>query len=123
MIGNRNSREASQSAPDDFSKALDWEASRIALNELSQRRAWRIVWVIAGLLVLSWVAIVLMMPLKQTVPYIIRVNNATGYIQQRPVAQIETTLRPTPLLGSEQRPVPKLGVETKLLEDIGRMPQ
>lgn len=79
MIGkNKRSKEASQSAPDDFGKALDWEASRIALNERSERRAWRIVWVIAGLLVLSWVAIVLMMPLKETVPYVIRVNNATG---------------------------------------------
>lgn len=79
MIGNKNrSKETSQSAPDDFDKALDWEASRIAMNERSERRAWRIMWVVAGLLVLSWVAIVLMMPLKQTVPYVIRVDNATG---------------------------------------------
>lgn len=71
-------RGADQSPPDDYDKALDWEASRILLTERSERRAWRWAGTTLFLLILSWVAIVLMMPLKQTVPYVIRVDNATG---------------------------------------------
>lgn len=63
---------------DAYDRALDWEASRILLIERSERRAWRWASSALALLVLSWVAIVLMMPLKQTVPYVIRVDGATG---------------------------------------------
>lgn len=73
-----SAQRVAQGPRDEYDKALDWEASRILLTERSEKRAWRWAGIAMGLLVLSWVAIVLMMPLKQTVPYVIRVNNATG---------------------------------------------
>ena len=58
--------------------ALNWESSRIEQIERSERRAWRIAMISvlasAGLVV----AIVLMMPLKENTPYVVRVDNATG---------------------------------------------
>lgn len=72
-VGTERAQEA-----DDYDKALDWEASRVLLTEQSERRAWRWASTALCLLVLSWVAIVLMMPLKETVPYVIRVDSATG---------------------------------------------
>lgn len=61
-----------------FAKAMSWEASRVHQLEVSERRAWRVVWTTGALVVLSWVAIVLMMPLKETVPYVVRVDSSTG---------------------------------------------
>ena len=78
-LGKGKKDAARPKAPvDEFSAALDWEAARTSLLEKSQARAWRIAWVAVLTAVLPWVAIVLMMPLKQTVPYVIRVDNATG---------------------------------------------
>ena len=58
--------------------ALSWESSRIEQIERSERRAWRIAMISvlasAGLVV----AIVLMMPLKENTPYVVRVDNTTG---------------------------------------------
>lgn len=59
-------------------EALDWEASRTYMIEKSERRAWRITMMAIAIAVLSWLAIVLMMPLKESTPYVIRVNNTTG---------------------------------------------
>ncbi|EOA3865747.1 virB8 family protein [Shigella flexneri] len=61
-----------------FDKAMDWEASRIQSIEKSEGRAWKVAGAAAGVAVLSWVAIALMMPLKESVPYVIRVDNTTG---------------------------------------------
>lgn len=58
--------------------AMDWEASKTLAREKSERRAWSVA-ILAGIMtVLSWLAIVIMMPLKESVPYVIRVDNATG---------------------------------------------
>jgi type IV secretion system protein VirB8 len=70
-----------------YEEALDWEASRTHLMEKSERRAWRIAGCAAALVVLALAAIVLMMPLKQTIPFVIRVDNVTG------VPDIVTTLK------------------------------
>lgn len=61
-------------------KILDWEASRIGQIEKSESRAWKVAGAFGVCFGLSIVAIVLMMPLKQTLPYVIRVNNTTGEI-------------------------------------------
>jgi len=58
--------------------AMDWEVARIALVEDSERRAWRTAKLLAcvcGALVL---AIVVMMPLKKTEPFVIQVDRSTG---------------------------------------------
>lgn len=59
---------------------FDWEASRIEQIEKSEKRAWRVSAMFAICFGLSIVAIILMMPLKQTLPYVIRVNQTTGEI-------------------------------------------
>ena len=69
-----------------FTDALDWEAVRALDLERSARRAWRVAGAAVGLTVLSWLALVLLLPLKQTVPFVIRVDNATG------VPDVVTTL-------------------------------
>lgn len=70
-----------------FDDALDWEASRINIVEKSERRAWTVALSAVGVAALSWLAIVLMMPLKETVPYVIRVDGTTG------VPDIVTTMQ------------------------------
>jgi len=61
-----------------FDQAMDWEASRTQDREKSERRAWMVAITSLVLTLLSWLAIVLMMPLKEAVPYVIRVDNTTG---------------------------------------------
>ena len=68
-------------------EALDWEASRIHAIEISERRAWKITFSAVFLLLISWITIVLMMPLKETIPYVVRVDNTTG------VPDIVTTMK------------------------------
>jgi type IV secretory pathway component VirB8 len=59
---------------------LDWECSRIEQIEKSEKRAWVVAGAFALCFGISIVSIVLMMPLKQTIPYLIRVNATTGEI-------------------------------------------
>jgi type IV secretion system protein VirB8 len=61
-----------------FDAANDWEASRIQSIELSERRAWKVAIGAVIVAVLSWLAIVLLLPLKETVPYIYRTDTKTG---------------------------------------------
>lgn len=70
-----------------FEAALDWEASRVGMIEKSERRAWTVALAAVAVTALSWLAVVFMMPLKETVPYVIRVDNTTG------VPDIVTTMQ------------------------------
>nr|CAC79173.1 TraJ protein [uncultured bacterium] len=65
-------------AKDPFEQENNWEASRTQAIEKSEQRAWYVAYGAVGVAVLSWLAIVLMMPLKETIPYVIRVDNTTG---------------------------------------------
>lgn len=84
MFGRKKAADVTVASPStdpaqqQFDKALDWEASRIQSIEKSERRAWKVAFTGVGVSVLLTVAIVAMMPLKETVPYVIRVDNATG---------------------------------------------
>lgn len=63
----------------DFVKASkEFENSRIGDIERSRLIAWRIAGVSLACFVMSAVAIMLMTPLKQTVPYVVRIDNNTG---------------------------------------------
>lgn len=70
---------------DYFREALSWESERLGAAQRSARRAW---WV-AGLalaVVLSLTACLLvLLPLKRTEPYLIRVDNSTGVVDVVPV--------------------------------------
>lgn len=61
-----------------FSKALSYEADREYLFKRSEKRAWAVSGVLGGLLVFSWVGMALMLPLKETVPYVIETNHSDG---------------------------------------------
>lgn len=58
--------------------ALDWEASRLSLIEKSESTAWRVVKILSVVCLGLVVAIVVMMPLKQTEPFVIQVDKSTG---------------------------------------------
>ena len=71
---------------DIYEEAMSWDASRVLAQEKSEKRAWKLAWLSVLVTVLSWLALVLLLPLKQTQPYLIRVDSATG------VPDIVTTL-------------------------------
>jgi type IV secretion system protein VirB8 len=69
---------ADENKEKEFEGANDWEASRILMIEKSERRAWNVAKGMAVLAALSILAIAMMMPLKDVVPYVLRVDDATG---------------------------------------------
>lgn len=73
--------------PEILNATVNWETSRVQLLEQSERKAWTVAQIASGLTLISWLAIVFMMPLKETIPYVIRVDSATG------VPDIITTLK------------------------------
>jgi len=64
-----------------FGESNNWEASQRSNLQKSESRAWKIVYVACGMTLLSWMAIVLMMPLKESIPFVFRVDNTTGVIE------------------------------------------
>ncbi len=68
-----------------FRDAASWDADRSALLGRTTRAAWRVAgagWVCA---LTSGVALVLLLPLKQVEPFVIRVDNSTGIVDVVPV--------------------------------------
>lgn len=62
----------------DMGAGATWEASRVAALEVSERRAWRVAFAGLAVGVLAFAGIILMLPLKESVPYVVRVDKATG---------------------------------------------
>lgn len=58
--------------------ALNWESSRVLMIEKSERRAWTIAMFAVGSAIALVISIALMLPLKESTPYVIRVDDATG---------------------------------------------
>lgn len=61
-----------------FNQALNWESARIQTVEMSERRAWRVAMIAVVMALFTIATICFMMPLKQSIPYVIRVDNTTG---------------------------------------------
>lgn len=61
-----------------FHESNDWEAKRIAGLEKSERRAWMVTGGAVAVAVLLALAIVLMMPLKEKIPYVWYLDKVTG---------------------------------------------
>ncbi len=78
-----------------FAQASDWDTSRTLQAERSERRAWMVAGTFGVGFVLSCVAIALMLPLKETTPYVVRVDNATG------VPDIVTTMQDQIVTGDD----------------------
>lgn len=78
MFGKKPRVETPEAEKTAFDAAINWESSRILSVEKSERRAWNIAICAAGITILALCAIAMMMPLKESVPYVIRVDNTTG---------------------------------------------
>ena len=81
MFGKKNKAEKQQQEQNiEEVSVLDWESSIIDLVQKSERRAWLVAKMSAVGFILSVVSIGLLMPLKETRPYVIRVDKTTGGI-------------------------------------------
>ena len=78
MFGKKPGVETPTDEKPVFEQAINWESSRVLSIEKSERRAWRVAFASVGVAVLAIAAIAMMMPLKESVPYVIRVDNTTG---------------------------------------------
>jgi len=78
MFGRKKSRSKAEL---ESVEALDFEANVALLSRRSERWAWVLVAVFAVITVLAVTAVLLMIPLKQTIPYYIYVDKETGVTQ------------------------------------------
>lgn len=78
MLGKKPGIETPKEEKDIFQSAINWESSRVLSVEKSERRAWRVTYGSVGITVLAIAAIAMMMPLKESIPYVVRVDNTTG---------------------------------------------
>jgi type IV secretion system protein VirB8 len=75
---------AASELQDYFDAAESWDADRVAQSRRNTRIAWRVAgagWLCA---VAGAVALVLLMPLKQVIPYLVRVDGSTGVVDVVP---------------------------------------
>jgi len=75
--------------------ANDFETSIVVQRERSERRAWIVASVAGVIAALEAVAIVAVMPLKETEPYVVRVDSVTG------VPDIVTAMKDSEITGDE----------------------
>lgn len=73
-----------------FDDALDFEVSKTIMAAKSERRAWNITKGACGLTLLSWLALMLLMPLKTVEPYMVMVDKNTGQTQLLTTLEHET---------------------------------
>jgi type IV secretion system protein VirB8 len=75
---------AASETQDYFDAAESWDADRVAQSRRNTKIAWRVAgagWLCA---VAGAVALVLLMPLKQVIPYLVRVDGSTGVVDVVP---------------------------------------
>jgi len=95
MFRKKTAAEAPSQPATHFDAAMDWEASRVLAIEKSERRAWTVAFCAVGMAAVALAAVAMMMPLKETVPYVIRVDNTTG------VPDIVTAIKDKAVTGDE----------------------
>jgi type IV secretory pathway component VirB8 len=95
MSSRQSSIESPLQEKTPFTAAIDWESSRIHAIEKSERRAWTVAIVATILCVVAIVAVALLTPLKESVPYVIRVDSATG------VPDLITTIKDKEVTGDD----------------------
>ena len=61
-----------------FRKCISYENDREYMFKRSEKRAWLIAGVTIFLLILSWIILAIILPLKEVTPYVIQVNEKTG---------------------------------------------
>lgn len=72
-----------------YADAIGWESSRLSLAEKSEARAWLTAKILGATNIALVAAIVIMMPLKETLPYVIEVDKSTGMSTILSVANAE----------------------------------
>ena len=80
MFGKKKQQPEKKVQDIEETSVLDWESNTIDLIQQSERRAWTVAKTASIGFVLSVVAIGLLMPLKETRPYVMRVDKTTGAI-------------------------------------------
>ncbi len=73
-----------------FDDAVDFEVSKSIMAAKSEHRAWTITKCACGLTALSWLALVLLVPLKTVEPYVVTVDKNSGQTQVVNVLNQET---------------------------------
>lgn len=63
-----------------LAEAQSWEADKLRSLEASRKQAWFIALCAGVITVMSVIALVMLTPLKTAVPYVVRVDNATGAV-------------------------------------------
>lgn len=61
-----------------FKEALDWESSNRLKDQKSLKLAWTLTKISVAITILMIIAFITLLPLKESIPYVIRVDNATG---------------------------------------------
>jgi Type IV secretory pathway, component VirB8 len=79
MFGKKKSQQKTE-IQNDERNAFDWEDSHIQSIERSEKRAWKVAFVFAGCFTLSMIGIAMLLPLKETEPYVMRVDKTTGAV-------------------------------------------
>lgn len=69
-----------------YAEAQSWRADVVDNLRRSRRRAWSVAGVASAIAGLATTAVVLLTPLKTTVPYVIELERSTGYVQAARVA-------------------------------------
>jgi type IV secretion system protein VirB8 len=64
-----------------YAEAASWNRDRVGAMRSSQRTAWWIAGIAAGIALLEAIALVLLVPLKTVEPYTLMVDRTTGYVQ------------------------------------------
>lgn len=93
MFGQKKKNQATTAkAPKTDAKyadAIGWESSRLSLAEKSEARAWLTAKILGATNIALVAAIVIMMPLKEMLPYVIEVDKSTGMSTILSVANAE----------------------------------
>ena len=79
MFGKKRLNNSNKK-PHEERSAFDWEDNHILHLERSEARAWKVAFTFAGCFALSVVGIAMLLPLKETLPYVLRVDNVTGAV-------------------------------------------
>lgn len=74
----------------DATKALDFEASKRVIEEKSLKVAWIIALTMTVITVLLVIAIIIMLPLKSKVPFMVKVDQSNGAVDIVPILKEKT---------------------------------
>lgn len=83
---SKSAPEAQSEEKSVFAQARDFEAVRIDLVQKSEARAWMTAKLLGGVCAALVVSIVAMMPLKETLPYVVQYDKTTGMTEVLTIA-------------------------------------